>query len=59
MTDWLTLDPDELDDLRAEFAPRRRRLIACSDRMCGAQDCPSCYPEGPTQEEEPSTESEI
>lgn len=19
--------------------------IACSDRMCGAQDCPTCYPE--------------
>ncbi len=25
--------------------PRRKRYIQCSDRMCGADDCPNCRPE--------------
>ena len=24
--------------------PRRKRHIQCSDRMCGADDCPNCRP---------------
>jgi hypothetical protein len=24
--------------------PRRKRYIQCSDRMCGADDCPNCRP---------------
>jgi len=27
-----------------EEKPKRRRLIRCSDRMCGATDCPTCFP---------------
>lgn len=50
MFNLLNLDPDEMADLRAEFAPRRRRALACHDRMCGADDCPNCHPEGPNDE---------
>jgi hypothetical protein len=35
------LDEDEI----AEFTPRRPHYIRCSDRMCGADDCPNCHPE--------------
>lgn len=24
--------------------PKRKRYISCSDRMCGADDCPVCRP---------------
>lgn len=24
--------------------PRRKRYIRCSDRMCGADDCETCFP---------------
>ena len=41
----------ERDDLRREFAPRGTRRIACSDRMCGADDCRTCHPEEVSQEE--------
>lgn len=37
-------DPDEWEDLRREFEPRRRRAFYCSDRMCGADDCENCRP---------------
>lgn len=30
------------DDLRAEFAPRKRRNLDCSDGFCGAADCRKC-----------------
>lgn len=37
---------DKDDDHEAEFRrPRRRGLIRCTDRMCGASDCPTCHPE--------------
>jgi hypothetical protein len=25
-------------------APRRKKYIRCSDRTCGADDCPNCRP---------------
>lgn len=31
----------------------RKRQISCSDRMCGAVDCPNCHPEGIESEDEP------
>lgn len=34
----------DLDELRAEFPPIRYRS-GCSDRMCGATDCPTCHPD--------------
>lgn len=46
------LDPDELADLKAEVEPKRRRAIACHDRMCGALDCPNCFPEGQADDAE-------
>jgi hypothetical protein len=33
---------DEYDEY--ERSPRRKRYIQCSDRMCGAEDCPNCRP---------------
>jgi len=24
--------------------PKKRRAYRCSDRMCGAEDCATCYP---------------
>jgi len=33
------------DDERDEFRPRRKKLLRCRDRMCGADDCPNCHPE--------------
>lgn len=30
-------DPDERE-------PKRKSYLRCSDRMCGALDCPTCYP---------------
>ena len=46
----LTSDLDFADD---ELEPRRGRYqrYACSDRMCGATDCQTCYPGN--HEEEP------
>lgn len=35
---------DEIADLKAEFRPRKKPR-GCSDRMCGAEDCPTCHPE--------------
>lgn len=35
---------DELADLKAEFR-KSRPPRGCSDRMCGAEDCPVCRPE--------------
>ena len=32
-------DSDDYDD------PPPKRYIRCSDRMCGAEDCPTCHPE--------------
>lgn len=33
------------DDLRdEEISRRKRRSFNCSDRMCGADDCQTCYP---------------
>jgi len=37
--------PDNEEDLRAEFGPRKRKVVRCHDRMCGAEDCPNCHPE--------------
>jgi len=33
------------DDEREEFRERKPKYIRCSDRMCGALDCPTCHPE--------------
>jgi hypothetical protein len=33
------------DDEREEFRERKPKYIGCSDRMCGALDCPRCHPE--------------
>ena len=42
---------EDMDDLRAEFGETRGpRPIRCSDRMCGAWDCPNCYPRTPEDE---------
>lgn len=42
---------DELADLKREFRePRKPR--GCSDRMCGADDCPTCHPEYEPEKEE-------
>jgi hypothetical protein len=30
-------DPDERE-------PRRKHYVRCRDRMCGANDCPTCRP---------------
>jgi len=41
---------------RAEF-PRKRRPAGCRDRMCGATDCPNCFPSSWDQEkDEPEEE---
>jgi hypothetical protein len=34
---------DDLDEADVDF-PTRPRLIGCRDRMCGALDCPVCFP---------------
>jgi hypothetical protein len=34
----------DLEDLRDEFPRKRRPKYACADRMCGAQDCATCFP---------------
>ena len=44
----------EAEDLRREFAPRGKRRIACSDRMCGAEDCRTCHPEAEEDSQEES-----
>ena len=33
---------EELSEAREEFRDRRPTLRSCSDRMCGAMDCPNC-----------------
>ena len=38
-------DEDEMYELRQEFGKPRSRVVQCSDRMCGADDCPNCHPE--------------
>jgi hypothetical protein len=39
------IDPDwEKEELEREFAEPERSPYACSDRMCGAPDCRTCYP---------------
>lgn len=37
---------DRDDDYREEMAEKRSRRswTRCRDRMCGALDCPTCYP---------------
>lgn len=36
-----------LQELKEEFDEpiRKQKYISCSDRMCGADDCPNCRPE--------------
>ena len=31
---------------------RKRNLIRCSDRTCGALDCPHCHPESKLEDDE-------
>ncbi len=55
-------DPEQSkkEELQAEF-PRTRRPHGCHDRMCGASDCPTCYPGSwwlEFQDEEPESEPE-
>lgn len=35
---------DDNDDRFDDERPRRRNRYSCSDRMCGATDCSTCYP---------------
>lgn len=42
---------DEMTDLRQEFA-EPRRSHGCSDRMCGADDCPNCHPDNDDKTED-------
>lgn len=36
---------EQLEDLRSEFRPRKRKLYRCLDMTCGATDCWTCYPD--------------
>lgn len=38
------MKPIHPDDDFDERAPRKKRYIQCSDRMCGADDCQNCRP---------------
>jgi hypothetical protein len=39
------MKPTLSDDERDEFRARKPKFIRCTDRMCGADDCPTCHPE--------------
>jgi len=55
-----TYTEDELADLKREFWPRKRRVPACSDRMCGASDCQNCNPDNEEEEHDDNpTESTL
>ena len=43
-------------DIFADVYRRSNRSLACSDRMCGAQDCETCR--GPQEEVEPESKPE-
>ena len=51
-------DDDRNDDYRDELAAERKRKHwpRCRDRMCGATDCPTCYPLSFDQGDEPEDE---
>jgi hypothetical protein len=36
---------DSREDMDLSDEPFLRRRYSCSDRMCGAGDCPRCHPE--------------
>ena len=43
---------DDNDDRFDDERPRRRNRYSCSDRMCGATDCSTCYPgDNPSDED--------
>ena len=50
-------DPDDIHD---EPNPRhtRRPLLRCNDGMCGAVDCPRCYPNFNPDPETPDDEGD-
>ncbi len=42
---------ERLQEAREEFGTRRR-WRGCPDRMCGASDCPTCFPFSYDEKEE-------
>jgi len=46
---------DEDDDSRPE---PKRRITKCKDRICGATDCPTCFPNSYDETSEEETESQ-
>ncbi len=55
--DWLDAAAERLAEAREEFRePKRWR--GCRDRMCGATDCPTCFPTSYDQEKEKDSELE-
>lgn len=54
---------DDYDDheaymLRQEFGKKRKPAGGCSDGFCGAEDCPTCFPNTWDQEREDEPEEE-
>ncbi len=55
--DWYDEQAERMAEARAEFGTRKR-WRGCHDRMCGATDCPTCFPTSYDQEEEEDSEFE-
>jgi hypothetical protein len=47
---------DEDDESRTE---KRRKFYACKDRMCGADDCPTCRPDSYDQAQNSDERAEM
>lgn len=41
-----------------ERPPKRKHYMRCHDRMCGALDCPTCYPLTYMDDHQPDEEPE-
>lgn len=49
----MSREDDELDSDRNDNAPRRRGRHSCGpERLCGADDCVSCFPNGVEDEDD-------
>lgn len=44
------------EELHADAIRRGKRRGGCPDRMCGADDCPNCHPEGEADNDETRAE---